>query len=145
MSTFWRYVKIQLFVLLCGIVGPIFLVIYFATGADPMMRWMFWTGLLVTAIDVLIARIVPHTELVRMENAADIHARRKKLFFKPATGFGSKATYRGLNVTNRVLDEIMQGRYVAQELVPLGFQPGKAFAQPDNALAHGPQLPGSRK
>ena len=32
MSTFWRYVKIQAFVLLCGIVGPIFLAIYFAIG-----------------------------------------------------------------------------------------------------------------
>jgi hypothetical protein len=66
----------------------------------------------------LIARVVPHTELVLAANAEDIHTRRKKLFFKPATGFGSKATYRGLNVTNRVLDEIMHGNYVAQELVP---------------------------
>ncbi|MGE2832508.1 SHOCT domain-containing protein [Mycobacterium sp. SMC-4] len=55
MSTFWRYVRIQLFVLLCGIVGPIFLVIFFASGADPLLGWMFWTGLLVTAVDVLIA------------------------------------------------------------------------------------------
>lgn len=55
MSTFWRYVRIQAFVLLCGIVGPIFLVIYFASGPDPMLGWMFWTGLLITAADVLIA------------------------------------------------------------------------------------------
>ncbi|OAN34605.1 SHOCT domain-containing protein [Mycolicibacterium iranicum] len=55
MSTFWRYIKIQLFVLLCGIVGPIFLVIYFASGANPMMEWMLWTGLLVTVLDVVIA------------------------------------------------------------------------------------------
>jgi hypothetical protein len=54
-STFWRYVRVQAFVLLCGIVGPIFLVIYFATGADPMLKWMFWTGLPITAADVLIA------------------------------------------------------------------------------------------
>ncbi|UXA14616.1 SHOCT domain-containing protein [Mycobacterium sp. SMC-8] len=58
MSTFWRYVKIQLFVLLCGIVGPIFLVIYFATGGDPLMKWMFWVGLLITAVDVLIALVI---------------------------------------------------------------------------------------
>ena len=38
MSTFWRYVKIQAFVLLCGIVGPIFLAIYFASGAQPIMK-----------------------------------------------------------------------------------------------------------
>ncbi|MGP4056150.1 SHOCT domain-containing protein [Mycobacterium sp. 4D054] len=58
MSTFWRYVKIQLFVLLCGIVGPIFLAIYFATGGDPLMKWMFWVGLLITAVDVLIALVI---------------------------------------------------------------------------------------
>ena len=55
MSTFWRYVKIQSFVLLCGIVGPIFLAIYFAFGAQPIMKWMFWAGLAITALDVLIA------------------------------------------------------------------------------------------
>ena len=55
MSTFWRYVRVQLFVLLCGIVGPIFLAAYFLLGADPMLKWMFWTGLLITAADVLIA------------------------------------------------------------------------------------------
>lgn len=54
MSALWRYVRVQLLVLLCGIVGPIFLVIYFV-AADPMLEWMLWTGLLVTAIDVLIA------------------------------------------------------------------------------------------
>ncbi|CAN5734415.1 SHOCT domain-containing protein [soil metagenome] len=55
MSTFWRYVRIQAFVLLCGIVGPVFLAIYFLFGADPMFKWMFWIGLVVTAADVLIA------------------------------------------------------------------------------------------
>ena len=55
MSTFWRYVRVQLFVLLCGIVGPIFLAAYFLLGADPTLKWMFWTGLGVTAADVLIA------------------------------------------------------------------------------------------
>ena len=54
-----RYVKAQLMVLLCGgIVGPIFLGVYFTIGqgmfADSM-RWMFWTGLLITAVDVLAA------------------------------------------------------------------------------------------
>ncbi|MGE2716468.1 SHOCT domain-containing protein [Mycolicibacterium litorale] len=55
MSMFWRYIRIQLFVLLCGIVGPIFLAVYFLAGPDPMLEWMFWTGLLITAADVLIA------------------------------------------------------------------------------------------
>lgn len=52
----WRYVKAQSMVLLCGgLVGPIFLGVYFATGQSDLMRWMFWVGLLVTAVDVLAA------------------------------------------------------------------------------------------
>ncbi|QIV81105.1 SHOCT domain-containing protein [Mycolicibacterium frederiksbergense] len=52
----WRYVKAQGMVLLCGgLVGPIFLGVYFATGQSDLMRWMFWVGVLVTAVDVLAA------------------------------------------------------------------------------------------
>jgi hypothetical protein len=55
---FARYLKSQLVVLLFGgVVGPIFLIVYFAL--DPMSRpyiaWMFWMGLFITAADVLIA------------------------------------------------------------------------------------------
>jgi hypothetical protein len=53
-----RYVKAQLMVLLCGgLVGPIFLGVYFALGEGmrSYIVWMFWVGLLVTAADVLIA------------------------------------------------------------------------------------------
>jgi hypothetical protein len=53
-----RYVKSQMMVLLCGgLVGPIFLIVYFALGnfARPYIQWMFWVGLLITALDVLIA------------------------------------------------------------------------------------------
>ncbi|OBK70549.1 SHOCT domain-containing protein [Mycobacterium sp. 1274761.0] len=52
----WRYIKAQLMVLLCGgLVGPIFLVVYFATGQDSLLKWMFYVGLLVTVVDVLTA------------------------------------------------------------------------------------------
>jgi len=51
-----RYIKSQIWVLICGgLVGPIFLAVYFATGQSSLMRWMFWVGLLITAADVLIA------------------------------------------------------------------------------------------
>ena len=53
-----RYLKAQLTVLLCGgLVGPIFLIVYFALGsmARPYINWMFWVGLLVTTMDVLAA------------------------------------------------------------------------------------------
>jgi len=51
-----RYLKAQLIVLLCGgLVGPIFLVVYFALGLDNLLQWMFYVGLLITVADVLIA------------------------------------------------------------------------------------------
>ncbi|MGY4712314.1 SHOCT domain-containing protein [Mycolicibacterium sp. CBM1] len=53
-----RYLKAQLTVLLFGgLVGPIFLIVYFALGpmARPYLNWMFWVGLLITATDVLAA------------------------------------------------------------------------------------------
>lgn len=53
-----RYLKAQLTVLLFGgLVGPIFLIVYFALGtmARPYINWMFWVGLLITALDVLAA------------------------------------------------------------------------------------------
>lgn len=53
-----RYLKAQLMVLLCGgLVGPIFLAVYFALGtmARPYLNWMFWVGLFITAVDVLAA------------------------------------------------------------------------------------------
>ena len=55
MATFWRYVRIQLFVFLCGIVGPIFLILYFAVEPNADMKWAYWAGLFITAADVLIA------------------------------------------------------------------------------------------
>lgn len=52
----WRYIKAQLMVLLCGgLVGPIFLAVYFATGQESILKWMFYVGLLITAADILIA------------------------------------------------------------------------------------------
>ena len=38
-----------------GLVGPIFLAVYFATGQSGLLKRMFWVGLLITAADVLIA------------------------------------------------------------------------------------------
>ncbi|PDT90493.1 hypothetical protein CO669_09950 [Bradyrhizobium sp. Y36] len=58
---------------------------------------------------------VPRTVLVTSENAEYLWTTRKNWFFKPATGYGSKAVYRGAKVTKGVWAEIIQGGYVAQE------------------------------
>jgi hypothetical protein len=55
MSTLWVYLRIQLMTLVCGIVGPIFLFVYFAAQPDTTIRWMYWWGLLITVADILVA------------------------------------------------------------------------------------------
>ena len=60
---------------------------------------------------------VPRTESVTQERAEALWAERRKLFFKPAAGYGSKAAYRGEKLTRRVWQEILRGDYVAQALV----------------------------
>lgn len=67
-------------------------------------------------IKTLLAGI-PRTQLVSVDNAEHLWQERKQLFFKPATGYGSKAAYRGDKITKRVWDEILQGDYVAQQQV----------------------------
>ena len=61
---------------------------------------------------------VPRTTLVGLENAQELWATRKRLFFKPAGGHGGKAVFRGDKVTHRVWAEIQQGGYIAQALAP---------------------------
>jgi hypothetical protein len=53
---FKRYLIFQAMTFVFGIVGPIFLIMYFATQPDPTVRWAYWWGLFITAADVLIAR-----------------------------------------------------------------------------------------
>jgi hypothetical protein len=60
---------------------------------------------------------IARTEQVTTAGAEGLWAMRRNLFFKPATGYGSKAAYRGEKLTRRVWAEILQGDYVAQELV----------------------------
>ena len=62
-----------------------------------------------------LARGVPRTMAVTPDNAANLWAARKKLFFKPAAGYGGKAVYRGDKVTKGVWAEIIAGGYVAQD------------------------------
>ncbi|HZV54301.1 MAG TPA: hypothetical protein VFF82_05110 [Rhodocyclaceae bacterium] len=66
----------------------------------------------------ILAEVVPSTELVSPDRAEEFWSRRKELFFKPATGYGSKAAYRGDKMTKRVFEDVLAGNYVAQLLVP---------------------------
>lgn len=66
---------------------------------------------------VLLAGI-PRTVAVTAGEGDAFWAGRKRWFFKPAAGFGSRAAYRGDKLTKRVFEEILQGGYIAQEIVP---------------------------
>jgi hypothetical protein len=63
---------------------------------------------------------IPHTRLVDAQEHEHWRQQRKHWFFKPATGYGGKGTYRGANITNRVFADIIQGGYIAQRMAPPG-------------------------
>jgi hypothetical protein len=83
-------------------------------------------GVDAAAIDRLQAG-VGRTRPVTPDDAESLWAARKQLFFKPLSGFGSKAVYRGDKLTKRVWEEILASDYVAQELAV----PGEAQAEGD--------------
>lgn len=61
---------------------------------------------------------IPRTTLVSTSSADDLWSRRNTLFFKPCSGFGSKAAYRGDKITRKVWSDVMGAAYVAQDIVP---------------------------
>ncbi|WP_322791121.1 ATP-grasp domain-containing protein [Mesorhizobium tianshanense] len=74
---------------------------------------------------------VPRTTLVTPENADAFWQSRKDLFFKPLSGHGGKAVYRGDKVTRGVWAEIARGGYVAQVFAA----PGQRMIEIDGSLA----------
>ena len=88
-----------------------------AWGVSPVDRQLLKAGL-------------PQTQLVTVERADELWARRRQLFFKPVAGFGARAAYRGDKLTRRVWSEILAGDFVAQALVP----PSERLIQVDGVL-----------
>lgn len=79
--------------------------------------------------EILLSGIA-QTVVVREQDGGKLWSDRKRLFFKPAKGFGSKAAYRGDKLTRRVFGEILQGDYVAQQWVA----PSKRHLEIDDAV-----------
>lgn len=65
-----------------------------------------------------LSQSLPTTVVVSQDIADQLWTNRKQLFFKPATGFGSRGAYRGAKLTHRVWQEIMDSQYIAQAMVP---------------------------
>ena len=72
-------------------------------------------------------RAVPQTRLVTPESADALWQTRRQLFFKPVSGHGGKAVYRGDKLTKSVWADIARADYVAQALV----MPGQRMIQID--------------
>lgn len=66
----------------------------------------------------LLAGAVPPTMPVDAAHADALWRDRRRLFFKPVQGYGSKGAYRGDKLTTRVWGEILKADYVAQAYVP---------------------------
>ena len=63
---------------------------------------------------------VPKTVQLTRDNRDELWANRRNLFFKPASGFGSRASYRGDKLTRKVWEFMATEPYVAQAIVPPG-------------------------
>jgi hypothetical protein len=72
----------------------------------------------------ILKRAIPPTRSVTAENAEELWRERRKLYFKPACGYGSKGVYGGEKLTKRVWGSICQSSYVAQRLIPPSRVPG---------------------
>jgi hypothetical protein len=95
------------------------------TDAVRLRSW----GVRESTLDTLL-RGIARTEIVSALDSDRLWAARRGLFFKPATGYGSRAAYRGDKLTRRVWMDILGGRYVAQELVP----PGERRVGPESSM-----------
>jgi hypothetical protein len=67
---------------------------------------------------LLLASVVPRTELLKADNREQLWGTRRQWFFKPAAGFGSRASYRGDKLTHKTWEQMASQPYVAQEIVP---------------------------
>lgn len=72
----------------------------------------------VTEADRAVLAKIPKTRRVTADNADELWGARRGYFFKPAAGFGGRATYRGAKLTKRVWSAILEGDYIAQALIP---------------------------
>jgi hypothetical protein len=95
------------------------------TDAALLRAW----GIAEPIVTTLQAGIPP----VRIVDPAEEHMlweQRRRLFFKPAIGYGSRAAYRGDKLTRRVFAEILKGKYVAQEIAPPSERQVRVAGQP---------------
>lgn len=67
---------------------------------------------------LLLTSVVPRTELLSADNREHLWETRRQWFFKPAAGFGSRASYRGDKLAHKTWEQMSSQPYVAQAIVP---------------------------
>lgn len=68
-------------------------------------------------LDVLKSALL-ETKIVDQMNAGHVWENRKNYFFKPFNGFGGRGAYNGKGITKQVWENIKEGGYLAQEIIP---------------------------
>ncbi|NUN04590.1 MAG: hypothetical protein HUU57_02405 [Bdellovibrio sp.] len=66
----------------------------------------------------LLKEVLPMSFDLQPENAEQIWAQRKGLFFKPKNAFGSKQSYKGGSISRKTYDDILKADMIAQQFVP---------------------------
>ncbi len=87
-------------------------------------EFMIGAGASTEDVKILLEH-VPPTRILHGAGEEAWWADRKRWFFKPMDGFGSRGSYRGDKLTRRVFGELLRGRYVAQEFSPPGERRGR--------------------
>ena len=70
------------------------------------------------AVTEILQKSVPRSVVVTADDAKSLWSERKRLFFKPLAGYGSRGAYRGAKLTRRVWQSILESEYIAQEMIP---------------------------
>ncbi|WP_417417496.1 hypothetical protein [Hoeflea sp.] len=70
------------------------------------------------AVSEDVRAMIPLTRAVAAMDREVAWKARKSMFFKPSGGFGSRAAYRGDKLTKQVWQNVLDGDYVAQNVVP---------------------------
>jgi hypothetical protein len=72
------------------------------------------------ATAALLSQAIPTTVELTADNRDALWTARGGYFFKPATGFGSRGSYRGDKLTRRTWEAMLSAQYVAQAFAPPG-------------------------
>lgn len=133
-SALRSYVPPVLFVLLAGVVGPIFLVMGLV-AEGPETGWLLPTGLLVTALDIVIGLLIG-----RGRHQAQVKMHHLRRVGRPATAQVLSFDQTGVRVNDQPM-LVLKMRIHGEDLVPFEVQAREVVPEIRIPLLHAGQLP----